>query len=132
MPSVLLVDNQPSVRHGLRLLLGLEREISVVGEAGSGAEALAAADALDPDLVIMDVEMPGMDGLAAAKQLSRLHPRSALIILTMHNGLQISDGAVAAGAIALVSKSRPQDLLNTVRVWLRKEPAASMERNSDA
>ena len=132
MPSVLLVDNQPSVRHGLRLLLGLERDISVVGEAGNGAEALAAADALDPDLVIMDVEMPGMDGLCAAEQLSRRHPRSALIILTMHNGLHISEGAVAARAFALVSKSRPRDLLDAVRVWLHKEPAASIERNIGA
>ena len=72
--TVLLVDDQPTVRHGLRMRLELEPDIIVVGEAGDGAAALDMTTALHPDVVVMDVEMPEMDGITACAALRRLAP----------------------------------------------------------
>ncbi len=83
--GVLLVDNHPAVRQGLRLLLQLEPAAAVISEAGTGAEALAFARDLKPDVIFMDVEMPGMDGIEATVLLVAMLPQVAVIILTMHS-----------------------------------------------
>src|SRR5437763_16909226 len=88
MIRVVLVDDQPLVRQGLRMRLALEPDISVVGEAGDGATALSLAQDGSPDVVVMDVAMPGMDGIAATAALRRLAPRIAVVIHTLHDDAQ--------------------------------------------
>ena len=77
MIRVILVDDQITVRHGLRMRLMLEPDMLVVGEAGDGQEALHLALSLSPDVVLMDIEMPGMDGIAATEAMKAQAPQSA-------------------------------------------------------
>jgi DNA-binding NarL/FixJ family response regulator len=113
---ILLVDDQPSVRQGLRMWLGLEPGFKVVGEASDGSAALEFAQRLQPDVVVMDVEMPKMDGITAAWKLHELYPRIAIIMLSMYGGPSISARAKRAGAAALVEKRQEeQDLLAAIR-----------------
>jgi len=108
--GVLLVDDHPAVRQGLRLLLQLEPAAAVIGEAGTFAEALALAKDLKPDVVFMDVEMPGMDGIEATALLVAMLPQVAVIILTMHSTSDTRTRAMAAGARAFVEKNRAEDV----------------------
>ena len=96
--GVLLVDDHSVVRQGLRMLFQIEPAAAVIGEAGTGAEALALARNLKPDVVIMDVEMPGMDGIEATALLVAMLPQVAVIILTMHGTSDKRARAFAAGA----------------------------------
>lgn len=113
--SVLLVDDQASMRTGLRMLLQLEDDARVVGEACNADEAEAMAHAFKPDLVIMDVEMPGDDGIAATDRCIRQHPPCMVIILTIHNLPEVRARAFAAGAWAFVEKGKPQELQEAFR-----------------
>lgn len=101
---VLLVDDQPGVRRGLRMRLGLEPDIDVVGEAADGEQALNAAGATHPQVVLMDVEMPGMDGIAATKRLCADNPSCAVVVLSLHDDLDTRARARAAGAVEFVAK----------------------------
>lgn len=118
--SVLLVDDQPSVRVGLRMLLQLEAYVRVIGEAGTGTEAVTLAQALNPDLVIMDVEMPGLDGITATQRCIDIWPHCVIIILTIHSRPEVRERAMAAGASAFVEKGKPQDLRDAFRQALLK------------
>src|SRR5512134_2554443 len=109
--QVLLVDDEPNVLRGLRMRLALEADIAVVGEATDGATAVALADRLDPDVVLMDVNMPSMDGIAATRELASRAPRAAVVILTMHDDRVTRDSALAAGAVAFVAKHQMDDAL---------------------
>lgn len=113
--TVLVVDDQASVRVGLRLLLQFESNVNIVGEAGNGAEAVALARSLRPDLVIMDVEMPGLDGVAAARRCVDLLPACMVIMLSIHSRPEVRERALAAGAWAFVEKGKPQELRDTLR-----------------
>jgi two-component system, NarL family, response regulator LiaR len=104
--GVLLVDDHAAVRQGLRMFLQLEPAATVVGEASSGAEALELAGDLRPDVIIMDIEMPGMDGIEATALLVAMLPQVAVIILTMHGTSDRRARAFAAGARAFVEKSQ--------------------------
>ena len=84
--------------------LALETDIEVVGEAGDGVEALHAAERLAPDVVVMDVEMPHMDGVAATRQLRAAMPHVAVIMLSIHVDRYVRERALAAGAVAFVEK----------------------------
>jgi DNA-binding NarL/FixJ family response regulator len=101
---ILLVDDEPAVRQGLRMRLGLEHDLAVVGEANDGLEALALAGLLRPDVVIMDVEMRKMDGLTATRHLVSAMPDVAVLMLTIHSGVEAHRQAMAAGAAACVEK----------------------------
>jgi DNA-binding NarL/FixJ family response regulator len=101
---VLLVDDQPAVRQGLKMRFALERDLVVVGEANDGVEALALAGLLRPDVVVMDVEMGQMDGLTATQHLVSAMPEVAVVVLTIHSGVQVQRQARAAGAAAVVEK----------------------------
>src|SRR5690606_22344286 len=79
---VLLVDDQELIRVGFRLVLEAEEDIEVVGEAGDGAAAIAAVEQLEPDVVLMDVRMPGTDGIAATTAIARDAPESRVLVLT--------------------------------------------------
>ena len=108
---ILLVDDMPIVLHGLRLRLSLEPDLSVVGEAGDGVTAVAKAQALEPDVVVMDVKMPRMDGFRATERLCELVPSAAVILTSMHEDAETRMRAVRAGAIAFVPKSAAADAL---------------------
>jgi DNA-binding NarL/FixJ family response regulator len=113
---VLLVDDQPAVRRGLRMRLELEPDMSVVGEAGSGEEAISLAQALHPDVVLMDVRMPGTDGMSATETLRATVSQSAIVILSLYDDAETRAQAEAAGAAAFVAKHQMRaELLATVR-----------------
>jgi DNA-binding NarL/FixJ family response regulator len=104
MIRVLLVDDQTVVRRGLRVRFQLETDMQIVGEASTGSEALTLAQTLFPDVVLLDIEMPGMDGIEATATLRRVVPRSAVVILSIHADRQTRIRAQAAGAVAFVEK----------------------------
>src|SRR5512137_2901023 len=85
MIRLLIVDDQPAVRRGLQMRLAVEPDLSVVGEAADGEAALALAQEVCPDVVLMDVEMPHMDGIAAANALRRICPDISVIMLSIHD-----------------------------------------------
>jgi DNA-binding NarL/FixJ family response regulator len=102
--NILLVDDQPAVREGLKMRFALEPDLKVVGEARDGVEALRYARALKPDVIVMDVEMPRMDGIAATEAVQLLSPQSVVILLTIHDNSRTREKAREAGAAALVAK----------------------------
>lgn len=114
MIRVLLVDDQQVVRRGLGLRLHLEPDMRVVGEARSGKEALTLVQALAPDVVLMDVEMPEMDGIAATTALRAMRSPSAVVIISIHDDLPTRIRAQAAGAVAFVTKNGLTDELLAV------------------
>lgn len=116
MIKLLLVDDQPTVRQGLRMRLTLEPDLTVVGEASTAEEALALVQSLAPDIVLMDVEMPGMDGIAATAAVSASARQSAVVILSIHDDALTRARAQAAGAVAFVEKrGRTEELLAAIR-----------------
>jgi DNA-binding NarL/FixJ family response regulator len=104
MIRLLLVDDQPAVRRGLEMRLVLEPDLLVVGEASNGKEALALGQILSPDVVLMDIEMPEMDGITATAALHTAVPQTAVIMLSIHDDATTRARAQAAGAVAFVEK----------------------------
>jgi two-component system response regulator NreC len=114
--QVLLVDDEPTVLRGLKMRLGLEADIRVVGEASNGSVAVELATRLAPDVVVMDVTMPVMDGITATRELALKVPTAAVVILSMHDDNGTADRAKEAGAVAFVAKQRMDDgLLTAIR-----------------
>lgn len=111
MIRLLLVDDQPAVRRGLVMRLHMEPDIQIVGEAGTGREALSLAQELAPDVVLMDVEMPEMDGIEATAALTLAVSHSAVVILSIHDDAYTRKRAQAAGAVAFVEKRGATDTL---------------------
>ena len=101
---VLLVDDQQLIRMGFRMVLEAEPDIVVVGEAANGAEAIDAVSALSPDVVLMDVRMPRLDGIAATTRIVAEHPESRIIVLTTFDLDEYAFGALAAGASGFLLK----------------------------
>ncbi len=114
MICVLLVDDQTVVRHALRVRFHLEPDLQVVGEASTSSEALTLAQTLTPDVVLMDIQMPGMDGIEATAALRRVVPQSAVVILSIHDDAHTRGRAQAAGAVAFVEKRGATDSLLAV------------------
>jgi DNA-binding NarL/FixJ family response regulator len=106
---VLIVDDHPVVRHGLQAILQTDRSLRVVGEAHDGQDALVKVEALGPRVVLMDVNMPNMDGLAATRKLKERFPRVAVVILTLYNNEQYIVEAVRAGAAGYLLKTASRD-----------------------
>ncbi len=98
MIKVLIVDDIPDTRDHLSRLLGLEREIDVAGSAGSGEEAIQMALEMRPDIIVMDINMPGMDGVAAAEIISQRLPNSPVIMMSVHGEAEHLKRAMLAGA----------------------------------
>lgn len=105
MIRLLLVDDQPAVRKGLRMRLALEPDLVVVGEAGDGQSALELAAAQSPDVVILDLEMPGMDGIVTAAALRARGSGGIIVILSIHDESAFRSRAMAAGAFDFVVKN---------------------------
>ena len=102
---ILVVDDHAIVRHGLRLLLGAHPEWEIVDEAVDGMEAVEKADLLKPDVVVLDVSMPRMDGLEACRRIRKSVPKSEILIVTQHDSPQMMREALGAGARGYVVKS---------------------------
>ncbi|PAZ17177.1 DNA-binding response regulator [Streptomyces sp. SA15] len=120
---ILLADDHHLVRRGVRLILDSEPDLTVVAEAGDGAEALEAARTQHPDLAILDIAMPRLTGLQAARELSRTQPELHILMLTMYDNEQYFFEALAAGASGYVLKSvADRDLVEACRATMRGEP----------
>jgi pilus assembly protein CpaE len=121
MIRLVLVDDQETVRQGLKMRLLLEPDITVVGEASSGKEALALVQQLCPDVVLMDVEMPDMDGIATTAALYSIFPQSVTVMLSIHSDHVTRARARTAGAKAFVEKlGSTEELLSAIRQSYRK------------
>jgi DNA-binding NarL/FixJ family response regulator len=105
---VVLADDHPVVRDGLQVLLDSVDGISVVGVAGSGPEAVRAAVMLKPDVLVMDIHMPGGDGVAATQEIARVAPSVGVLMLTMLDDEETVRAAVGAGAAGYVLKGSSQ------------------------
>ncbi|MFW7414601.1 response regulator [Demequina sp. SO4-18] len=117
MIRVGLVDDQAMVRVGLRMILEAEEDIEIVGEAADGADARALVHDHAPDVVLMDIRMPGMDGLAATEQVLAAHPEARVVILTTFDDDEYVYQALRVGASGFLLKSADGDtLVNAVRV----------------
>ncbi|SOD84616.1 response regulator transcription factor [Streptomyces sp. Ag109_G2-15] len=116
MTTVLIVDDQPLQRYGFRLLLESVPETEVVGEAAHGAEAVRRAAELRPDVVLMDVRMPGMDGIEATRRIAESGGRSRVLVLTTFDLDEYVHAALRAGASGFLLKdARPEELLAGIR-----------------
>jgi DNA-binding NarL/FixJ family response regulator len=119
---ILLADDHALVRRGLRLILDAEPDLTVVAEASDGAEAVAAAVEGEIDLAILDIAMPQMTGIQAAREISRRSPEIRILILSMYDNEQYFFEALKAGASGYVLKSvADQDLIEACRAAMRGE-----------
>jgi DNA-binding NarL/FixJ family response regulator len=117
MTSVLLVDDQPLVRAGLSVLLEAETDIDVTGEADGGAEAVRVARDTHPDVVVMDVRMPGVDGIEATRQIVEVLPEVRVLILTTFEMDEYIYAALRGGASGFLLKDTPpSELVRAIRV----------------
>jgi NarL family two-component system response regulator LiaR len=120
---VLIVDDQTIVRKGIRALLAEVEHIEVVGEAGDGREAVSQARALQPDVILMDLVMPHMDGIEATRQIAR-DQTARILVLTSFAGDDKVFPAIKAGALGyLLKDSEPEDLLRGIEQVHRGEPS---------
>jgi DNA-binding NarL/FixJ family response regulator len=113
---VLLVDDQELVRYGFRLMLEANPGIVVVGESSDGTQAIGAAGRLRPDVVLMDIRMPGVGGIEATKRITELYPDTRVLVITTYDLDEYAFGALDAGAAGFLLKdTRPDDLVAAVR-----------------
>ncbi len=112
---ILLVDDHAVVRAGLRMLLAADPELQIVGEAENGAQALQLTEDLEPDVVLMDISMPDMNGIEATRRIKERQPDVAVLALTMHEDDQYFFEMLAAGAAGYVPKrAAPNDLISAI------------------
>jgi two-component system, NarL family, response regulator DesR len=104
---VLVVDDHALFAEALMLTLGIDERIRVVGAARSGREAVALAEALNPDVVLMDVHMPSMDGIKATRRVRRVSPKSRVLIVSATRSAEVAGTALAAGAERYLTKDTP-------------------------
>jgi DNA-binding NarL/FixJ family response regulator len=114
--SILLVDDQALIRQGFRMILEAEDDLTVVGEAADGAQAIDLAKELAPDVVLMDIRMPGVDGIEATHLILGVNPEIRVLVLTTFDLDEYAFGALRAGASGFLLKdARPADLVAAVR-----------------
>ncbi|MGW6003769.1 response regulator [Oerskovia enterophila] len=116
MTTVLLVDDQALLRMGLRLVIESEPDLDVVGEASDGQVAIEQAAALAPDVVLMDIRMPGTDGIEATRRIVLEHPSTRVLVLTTFDVDEYAFAALRAGASGfLLKNTRPEELVEAIR-----------------
>jgi DNA-binding NarL/FixJ family response regulator len=114
--KVLLADDHSIVRAGLRRIVEESGDMQVVAEADDGREAIRLVKKTDPDVAVIDISMPGLDGLEVISQLQTLHPELPILVLTMHEEGQYVVRAIQAGAMGYLTKqSAPEQLVNAIR-----------------
>jgi len=133
---VLIADDHTILRQGLRALLDAQEDLEVVGEAADGERAVQLSRTLSPDVVVMDITMPGLDGLAATRAIKRDVPGAQVLILTMHESDEYFFRVLEAGASGYVLKrAAASDLVDAIRVVARGEvflhPAVAKKLVSD-
>jgi len=111
---IVIIDDHGFVRDGIKLMLSGERDFQIVGEAANGREALELCSRVRPELALMDLRMPEMDGLAATRAIKQQFPDISVLVLTMHENQDYLLGAIRAGAAGYVLKDAPQHELATV------------------
>ena len=109
--QILIVDDKPHVRSGIRMLLQRHEDWTVCGEASDGVEAVQKAAELQPDVILLDISMPKMDGLTALPLIREKSPESQVIVLTLHESLDTARAASRVGAHAYITKSLMNELL---------------------
>ncbi|MEW1844640.1 response regulator transcription factor [Nonomuraea angiospora] len=120
--GLLIVDDHPVVRDGLAAMFARDPEFEVLGEAADGAEAVRLAQALRPDVILMDLRMPGMDGVSATRELAERGSRARVLVLTTYDTDSHVLPAIEAGATGYLLKDAPRDeLLRAVRAAARGE-----------
>jgi DNA-binding NarL/FixJ family response regulator len=121
---VLVVDDHALFAEALMLTLAIEERIEIVGCASNGAEAIALAEALRPDVILMDVHMPMLDGIEATRRVREISPRSRVVILTAAHSSEVATYALAAGAAQYLTKDTPA--LKLIDVILAARSAATV------
>ena len=101
---ILIVDNHPAIREGLRSILYIHPNFNIVGEAADGMEALNSVDRLRPDLILMDLSMPRMDGITATREIKKKWPGTKILAFTSHNAPEYRTAVLKAGADGYLSK----------------------------
>lgn len=113
---ILIVDDVEHVRQSMRKILQLSKELAVVGEACNGLDAINATEALKPDVVLMDLEMPVMGGLEATRRIKEKQPEIGIVIVTIHGRQDDRERAIRAGCDAFVVKEAPtEELIAAIR-----------------
>ena len=132
---VLIADDHPIVREGLRRLLSLEEDVEIVGEAGDGEATVAMVEKLDPDVVLLDLRMPGMDGFAALQRMQKLGRKTRVIVLTASEDKNEFVQAMKLGCSGIVLKQTAADLIiKSIRkvhageIWLDSHTTAAVMR----
>lgn len=106
-----IIDDEPVTREGLRYGLAIDEDIEIVGEAGSAREAFRIIEPARPEVVVLDIVLPGMDGIAAARDLRQRVPAARVLVLTVHNRVHNALDALAAGATGFALKTEPLEAL---------------------
>ena len=120
--TILIVDDHTVVRQGVRTLLDMHPDLQVVGEAESAEEALPLVEQLVPDVVLLDLLLPGMNGVEAAREMKRISPRTQIVVLTSYAEDEDVFPALRAGAISYLLKDiRPRELAESIRKAARGE-----------
>lgn len=124
--SILLVDDQELIRLGFRMVLDAEPDLTVIGEASDGHAAIAQTAVLQPDVVLMDIRMPGLDGISATEQIVRQHPETRVLVLTTFDLDEYAFGAIRAGASGFLLKdAQRQEMFSAIRAIHRGDAALS-------
>ncbi len=114
--KILMVDDHALLRDGIRALLGLHEDIEIVGEASEGKEAIEKVRELLPEVVVMDIAMPGMDGLEATRRIMKQNPKIKVLVLTQHDNKEYILSAIKAGAAGYVPKrALGSELVSAIR-----------------
>jgi len=117
MPRVLIVDDHPFVRRGVQSILHTAPEWELCGEADNGNDAIRLSESLRPEVVIMDVSMPGLNGIEATRAIRQSHPNTKVVLLTLHEAGELVKSAFRAGARGYLLKiDAEKELLKALRV----------------